>query len=310
MKVKFMRIVTCILLVGIIFRMIICSGKLLNPRWTDRSINAVEAFHSLPENSIEVLIYGSSHAWKGIDPRVMYEQYGIKTYNYSGNWQKINTTALFFKDSIRTQSPKIILIETFLVSSVLKDSDLNGEIYYTKAIDMFDGKIQYLKQCFGNDKVRWLSYYFPLIMFHSNWNSIDEENFAEGVTQEQYLEQLGYERGNSIEPVEIMDFEEFEQYELDDEAVIVLDDIVKICKEQDIKIIFYTVPYQGEFGYYKAMKDYAVANGCVYLNLFQNMEEIGIDETTDFRDATHLNDNGAKKIASYLGKYIIDNFNV
>lgn len=309
MKEKFVKIISFFLFVILLLGMVRYSGNLLNPKWTDRSISAVEAFHSLPENSVDVLIYGSSHAWKGIDPRVMYEQYGINAYNYGGNWQRLNTTALFFKDSLRTQSPKIVLIETFLVSEVLKDTNLNGEIYYTKAIDMFDEKREYLKQCFGNDKERWLSYYFPLIMFHSNWNSICDENFDKGITLEQYLEQSGYETGSGIVSVDIGNYKEFEQYELEEDSTAILDDIVKICKEEDIEIIFYTVPYQGSYGYYKAMEDYAAENGCVYLNLFENMEEIGIDETTDFRDATHLNDVGAKKIAGYLGEYIIENFN-
>ena len=58
------------------------------------------------------------------------------------------------------------------------------------------------------------------------------------------------------------------------------------------------------------MKRYAEANNCIYLNLFEKIDDIGIDGNTDFRDIDHLNDSGAKKVADYLGGYIRKNYNV
>lgn len=308
MKEKSVKIVSCFLLITILLCLIHYTGRLLNPKWTDLQMKAVEAFHYLPENSMEVLVYGSSHAFKGVDTRVMQEKYGIKAYNYAGNWQSINTTSLFIKDSFRTQSPKIILIETYNVGAVLQDTDLNGEIYYTKAIDMFKGKKEYLRQCFGENKERWLSYYFPLIMFHSNWNNIDYENFSDGGEIEQHIKSFGYQRNNIETPVSIGNYKEFEQYDLNENSIAILNDIVNVCKENDVKIVFFTVPYEGEYGWYEFMEKYASENNCVYLNLFENMEEVGLEELTDFRDGGHLNNNGAAKVADYLSKYIIENY--
>ena len=64
----------------------------------------------------------------------MYEDYGIGAYNYATNWQKINTSALFLHDSLRTQSPKIALIETVFVDDPKMDSDLDGEIYHSQKL--------------------------------------------------------------------------------------------------------------------------------------------------------------------------------
>ena len=43
---------------------------------------AIKTFHELPENSIDVIAYGSSHTWKGLNTMKMYEDYGIGAYNY------------------------------------------------------------------------------------------------------------------------------------------------------------------------------------------------------------------------------------
>jgi hypothetical protein len=58
------------------------------------------------------------------------------------------------------------------------------------------------------------------------------------------------------------------------------------------------------------MKQYAQDNGCVYFNLFEYIDETGIDGETDFSDTGHLNDSGAAKVADFLGEYIINNYDV
>ena len=51
----------------------------------------------------------------------------------------------------------------------------------------------------------------------------------------------------------------------------VLDEIVKLCQERDIEIIFYTVPYEGSYGSSAEMKEYAEENGCAYINFFEKI---------------------------------------
>ena len=81
----------------------------------------------------------------------MYRKYGIGAYNYGCNWQYLNTTLLFLLDSLRTQTPKVVCIDTYCVGVIELDTDMDGQIYYTRAIKDFEGKREYLKQCFGTD---------------------------------------------------------------------------------------------------------------------------------------------------------------
>lgn len=49
------------------------------------------------------------------------------------------------------------------------------------------------------------------------------------------------------------------------------------CNKRHIKIVFYTCcPYEGEFVFEEAMKDYALEKNCTYINLFENLDETGI----------------------------------
>lgn len=284
--------------------------KLVRPLDTDQTFVAIDTFHDMPENTIEVIGYGSSHIWTGMSTMEMYEAYGIGAYNYGCTWQHINTTELFFKDSLRTQSPKVVIIETFLVNDLLIDTDLDGEIYYTRAIPWFEGKREYLKQCFGNDKERYLSYYIPFMQFHENWINLSEGSFKESISFRDFYKTMGFISRDVVVPIEIGDPATFKQEELSEESLAVLDEIVSICKENDIDIIFYTAPYVGTYAYGDAMTQYAEENGCIYFNLFEQMDEVGLDCDTDFFDAGHLNDSGSKKVADYLGEYIVNHYDV
>ena len=187
---------------------------------------------------------------------------------------------------------------------------MDGEIYYTRGIDAFESKQKYLKQCFGNDKERYLSYYMPLCAFHENWIHLNSESFRRPADDKGFYESMGYIYTDSAVTVKLSDPILFEQKKISEEAYASLDEVVSVCKENDIAIVFYTAPYQGHYAYGDAMEEYAKKNDCVYFNLFEYIDELGIDSNTDFADENHLNNNGAVKVADFLGEYIVSHYDV
>lgn len=283
-------------------------GHLVRPVKTDIAFNTFETFDSMPKNTFEVIGYGSSHIWRGMSPMEMYQKYGIGAYNYGCSWQHINTTELFLKNSLQTQSPKVVLVETYLVNDLLQDTDMNGEIYYTRGIIESADKQQYLRQCFGNNKERYLSYYMPLCAFHDNWVDLKYDSFIKSADDTDFYATMGYLYTDDVEPVTIADPSTFKQNELSDSAIAVLDKIVEVCHTSDIEIIFYTAPWEGSYPYGDAMKKYAQENGAIYLNLFEYLDEMGINCETDFNDYAHVNNSGAVKISDFLGEYIVNHY--
>lgn len=300
-------VITVVLIIGGINRL----GYLTRPTNTDITINAIDTFHDMPENSFEVIGYGSSHMWRGLSPIQLYNGYGIGAYNYGCNWQKINTTLLFLKDSLKTQSPKVVLIETYFVNEHKADVEIDGEIYYTTAIEDNEDKKLYLEQCFGSDKDRYLSYYVPLCAFHDNWTNLTEASFEKDFAYTfDFYKTMGLYEFDNVTPVTIPDPSTFRQSELSDETIEVLDEMVETCNENGIEIIFYTAPWQGEYEYGAAMQKYAEQNECAYINMFECVSEIGLDENIDFSDEGHLNISGSAKVSDYLGNYIVNNYDV
>lgn len=306
------RITGCLVTFGLIMLGINYLNYIVRPVDTDTTYRRIYAFHTLPENSIEVMVYGSSHAFLGVNVKEMYNKYGIGAYNYGTNWEKINTTKLFMKDSFKTQNPKLAVIETVYAGTVLRNRDINAEIFYTTYLGHSEARTTFLKQCFGNDPERWLSYYMPLCAFHDNWVNISKTSFMPLLENPNAIvsihKRMGYSPNNSVTKVKIPDPSSIKQKKLNNAAITELNEIVAMCKEKGIEILFITVPYQRGFEYSDAMKQFAEKKGCSYLNLFEYIDEIGLDGKTDFKDAGHLNDSGATKVGDFLGKYISEHY--
>lgn len=306
---KYQKLFTSIITVLLTVVLVQSTGHLLDPKWSEDGLDQIRAFNSLEKDSLDVIVLGSSRAWKNVDTRVMNNIYGLRAYNYGCNWQSINTTYLFLEDALRSQNPKVVCIEVGLVYSVKSNVDMDGEIYYTRAIKDFDGKSDYLSKCFEDDVERYVSYYVPLVMFHENWTEINFENYR-FPGPERWIDSYGYCQSMDVEQFDLPDANSFPQYDLSVESIEVLNSIVKTCKAKGIEVIFFTCPYVGEYNFSDAMYAYSENNGCVYIDLFRCSDEIGINGQTDFQDAGHLNCSGAGKVAAFLSEYIIENYNV
>ena len=197
-----------------------------------------------------------------------------------------------------------------MVNHVLSDVEMEGEIYYTRAISDFEGKREYLKQCFADDKERYMSYYMPLCAFHENWTNLKPKSFKKIESDTDYYKTKGAVLNENIVPMTIPDYTTFEQLELEKDSLKVLDNIVELCDENNTEIIFYVAPYGFGYNYSDAMTKYAQENGCVFLDMYKLVDEVGLDENTDYCDNEHLNKYGAYKVADYLGKYIVENYNI
>lgn len=300
------NILSCLAVLVLVALGVARLNTLLRPVDTDSPVNAIETFHDLPENSVEVMGFGSSHMWLGLDTMTMYADYGIGAYNYGCNWQELNTTLLFLKDALRTQHPKVVVIDTFNVNNWKQDMNMDGEIYYTTAIPWMGDKLDYLRQSFGPyNKERYLSYFMPLAAFHENWVNLSEASFrTPAQSGDDYFKTMGYSPSDYVTPVEIPDQTLLEQQPLQDEAAQILTQIVELCRDNGIQVVLCTIPWQGTNVYAEYLQNFADFYGCGYVNFYDHLEEMGLDATADFSDTGHLNTTGAAKIARYLGAYL------
>ena len=263
---------------------------------------------------MEVIIYGSSRAMRHIDVMEMYNQYGIGAFNYGSTWIHLNTCLVYLADSFKTQHPKVAVIETSLIGDPLPEKNQEGEILVTSALASSVEKFRFIRQCFGYDVMRYVTYCFPFILFHNNWTDINEDSFH-SPTEEYLKETMGFRdlddgEEATIQSITVPSYEKTEQWEIPAPDKELLDRMVSLCRKNGVEIVFYTSPVQEKYHYTNAMELYALRNSAHYIDGYRELEEIGIDPTADFMNKGHLNRNGAEKLGNYIGKYLYENFSL
>ena len=77
-------------------------------RWND--------FYSLPNNSLDVLFVGSSHAYVTFNPDIVDTTLHVRSFNLGGPAQTPITTYYVLKEALRFQRPRVVCTRPLLGS--------------------------------------------------------------------------------------------------------------------------------------------------------------------------------------------------
>ena len=302
---RWIFLIRSILFGAILIAMIMAAGRFLRPPGVDDSVARVKAFHMLKPDAAEVIVYGSSRALRSVSPQILYNEYGIGAYNYAGNWQKINTTELFVHDSLKTQSPRIALVEMKNVSHLLWDTEITGEVYYTQEVPWSLSKMRFLLQCFRKEPERYISYLFPVFATHENWQTMfSDKNLDTRIAW--ILKNHGYAPTSAVKETIFGSTEDERRLSAMSEKM--LDMIVSECQAVGAQVVLYVAPSSNDFHYCAALSEYAAAHNCGFFDGYALKEEMKIDPLTDYKDKYHLNSSGAAKFTRRLGRYLKENY--
>lgn len=267
-----------------------------------------DTFNALPNNSAEALFVGNSHSFCSISTDLLSEVYGYNAFMLSASGQTLSMDYYAILEALKTQSPKVIYLET---SYVIHDWKHAGN---EMAHMFFDGmpldriKIQAVRDMI--DKDQQIYFYLPLGQYHSRWTELKEADYASDIASP-----LGNFRSEVIArgwEIQIEDCNEKEP--MSETAAEYLDKIVELCREKNIELILYTVPYCSQYEgddytiavllhnqrVYNSVTDYASEKGIAYYNLFHEVEDLELDYSMDFMDSQHFNCYGQQKFTTYM----------
>ena len=86
--------------------------QILDFKYLD-SIFKVDSFYDLEDNTVDVLVLGSSHAYQGINTAVLWRNFGIASFNLCGAAQPIWNTYYYLEEALKTQTPKAIILDNY-----------------------------------------------------------------------------------------------------------------------------------------------------------------------------------------------------
>ena len=271
-----------ITLFTLIFLILFCLfSYLVSPKYNLRKFGFIKTslYSILSEkpNTIDVVAVGDSLVYSSISPMEIYGEYGYTVYDCSDSAQLITEAYNYYKVVVESQKPKVAFIEANILFR-----DINKEKIISKSKTLFKHSI-------------------PLMVFHNNWknvfNSNNINNDLKGFIYSKKIKS-GSLNNHMLKTDKIR--------KIPKENIKYLKKIIRISKDNNIKLVFIGLPSQKSWNYAKhnAITKLSKELNFEYINL-NMVKEIKIDWQKDTRDkGDHLNYYGAKKVSKYLGEYL------
>ena len=275
----------------------------LTPKY-DYGICPMVNFYQQPEDSIDVLVLGTSCAYSGVNTNVLWAEYGIAAYNLCCAEQPYWVSYHYLVEALKTQSPKLILLDA--KAAIYQDdySPRGRTILATYGIRSFDTRLKAIAACVGEENMLDFVLAFPQL--HSLYKDIDAESFV-------------YPPDNGDRGTVWKGFIEMDETELHSRPVTVWPGpksplnarqkdyfckTLQLAKEHDIPVLVVAFPnpdYANDHAYCNALWEVAEAYDADVMNYNDPKVRTGLMYSTDFADWQHLNVKGSVTFSRRLG---------
>lgn len=239
------------------------------------------------ENTLDVLVMGDSESFTSISPMQLWRQHGIAAYDCGQSGQKIQETYYMLKTALKTQEPRLVLLEANL---------------------MFrnPGRLENLQSAISEAML----YHFPIFRYHNIWKTMFDSSATlpdeyKGFTIRNSVKSYDGDENYMKETSELKKIPEF--------VDIYLKKIIEICRGKDIPLMLYSAPSPVNYNTAKhnAIQDYADKHNLPYLDLNYKTKELKINWKEDSYDkGDHLNVFGAEKVTAYMGEYLAEKYDL
>lgn len=249
--------------------------------------------------NVDVLVVGSSHAYRTVDPRI----FDIKIFNLGSSSQTPLQTEYLLKRHINDLKPQIVLWEVY--EQMLGIDGIEASMDLASNVPKIDKELILfvLKQ----NEIR---VYISLFL---NWyeNLFDDENIESISGKDKYIpcgyvERIGDEYHNELSD----ENHEYEKFVFDKKQLAAFERGIKFLRDKGIKVLLFRAPIT-EAEYNKILNQDEITKyfisivGTYKLNGYINYnEQSQFIQKAHFYDAHHLNEKGADKVSADLKNII------
>lgn len=303
---KYIRFLASVIIISLIF---VRLGNVLGANYDGNQ--SMISFYQMERNTADVMFYGSSHIYTGVNTVDLWDNYGIAGYNFAGSMQSLWNTYYNMEETLKYQSPQMMVVDLY---GLLIEDEYREASNVIKNISSMRFSINKIKNVWNSvPHEEFLSYMLSYPLTHDSYRDVKQGNYDRelnsigGKWYKGYKPSYAVTKYNSLPKLENSQ----EQKEPTEKNRKYLDKMTKLAQKHRIKLAFIIVPYEGvndeEQKLFNWAKEYAEENGIFFLDGNMNLEEMGLDPATDYAEASHLNHYGACKFSAYLGKWLTNN---
>lgn len=270
-------------------------------------------FYELEDNTVDVLILGSSHAFEDFNTGTLWDEFGTSSFVLGGSSQPMWNTYYYLKEALKTQSPKVIVLEGYMTTYVYDYIDNSRIIKNNYGLHWSKDKIESLK--ISAPEKQWREFFFEYVQYHTRYKDIDQKDYLKNQGNPLFINWKGFGCNMDTTPFTVNDVSGIkEDSPMTKKTEKYYRMILELAKDNNIPIIVVITPYADI-----SDSDQRVFNGAEiiakeyeipFINCNLLNQEIGIDYSTDAADIAHLNYRGNQKLSQYIGQYLSDHYEI
>ena len=261
----------------------------------------VKGFYQEPDNSLDFVFVGSSQLYAAIAPNVLFEEFGITSYDFAANEQPMWISYYYIKEALAHQNPKAIVLDVFTMYG--NEYEKEGATH----INLDDlpwnwNKIQAIQASVPEGERG--AFYFELVKYHDTWNMLDKHKVMSSFWNERnvyrgyspFVVPHVYADGA---PEEVVN--QTERAPMGDMAKEWLDKIIQLTRQEGVDLILIKTPngHADRQKLYLSVEDYAKEQGVPFLNM-----------NTVFDGEAHINIIHAETVTRYVGRYLSERYEI
>ena len=307
----FIKIVASVLIVCTVLFLL---QRLLVPKYASGVVEGalVAEYYEQENKDFDVLFVGDCEVYENFSPAELWKEYGINSYIRGSAEQYIWQSYYLLEDSLRYHTPKVVV---FNIQS-LQFNESQSEAYNRMSLEGMKwskSKVDAIHASMKEEE-NFIDYVFPILRYHSRWSelSLDDVKYmfqSPKVSFNGYFMRVDTKAAENVPAGRPL-----ADYSFGENAWKYLDMMRQLCEENGIQLVLIKAPSLYPYWYPEydeQVVEYANEYGLPYINFIELADEIGIDYTTDTYDAgLHMNLSGAIKLSDYLGKVLVEEYNV
>ncbi len=276
----------------------------------DDGVTPMEDFYGYPDDSIDVVLLGSSHLGVNVDTTILCNNYGIASYKLWGSTQPIWNAYYNLVEALKTQHPKVVMLESL---GLVHDTEYYGYVNAVKntlGMKWSRNKIDAITTSY--EPSDWSNAFFPITQYHGRYAELNETDFSYYFWDHPQSEH-NTQNWNVICPMGEPSSTSKEM-DLGEKQLKYFKKIVYLCKQNNIPLVVFTAPYtipDDERARLNTVRDMLAEEDIPYLDCLTDYKSYGFDFATDFGDtAGHLNSAGCAKLSAVIGEYLTDQYDL
>lgn len=237
-----------------------------------------------PSDFVDVLVLGDSESYTSVSPMQLWEEQGITACVCGQPGQKIQNTYAMLQTALQLQSPKLVILETNLMFR--EPGPVAGRKILMKKLTA-DSEMDFRYRTYQTTihKGKWPGELcFKGFVLRGGVSSFDSGDYMKETKKVQKI------------PGSVLNY---------------MEAIQRICEKRKICLVLMSAPSPKNYNYKKhnAIEEYAAQHNLSYIDLNMKGKELNMDWKRDSYDkGDHLNLYGARKVTSWMGKYLKEQY--